>query len=274
MFEPPAQPLGTHEVRELVVDGHVLTVLRAAYSELDSTNLQARRLWEHRAASGLPPLPVLVVAETQTAGMGRRGRSWQSPQGGLWMSFAWPLRHELAAYQALPLVAGLSVLELLTHLGLHELAIKWPNDVLAGGRKIAGVLCQSAQGVEPPMIVVGIGVDVNVDPRALQGPMRTPPTSVLEQAGHPVGLRAVEESLVLRLLSNIMHLEARGFDATLLAHVQRNMAWIGHAVRCSDGDVEGGTLLGIDDQGRLLLDTSRGLQRVQAGEISLSSSGS
>jgi BirA family biotin operon repressor/biotin-[acetyl-CoA-carboxylase] ligase len=109
-----------------------------------------------------------VVAEVQEAGRGSRGRSWSSPQGGLWLSVL--ARPRAAALEVLSLRAGLAVAELLGTLGAEgRIALKWPNDLMLDDRKCGGILCEARwQGATPAWVVIGLGLNVtNAVPPAL-----------------------------------------------------------------------------------------------------------
>lgn len=162
---------------------------------IDSTNEEARRL----AAAGSPE-GTLVIAESQTAGRGRRGRRWVAPAGRC-LLFSLLLRPALPPKRlfALTMAAGLAVRgAIMDQLGLVP-ALKWPNDVYIAGRKAAGILVESAfAGQELEFVVVGIGVNVNVRPEELTrtalgsaadptlGQLSSTATSLMVEAGRPV----------------------------------------------------------------------------------------
>lgn len=162
---------------------------------IDSTNEEARRL----AAAGSPE-GTLVIAETQTAGRGRRGRRWVAPAGRC-LLFSLLLRPELppARLFALTMAAGLAVRGAVMDLLPLAPALKWPNDVYIAGRKAAGILVESAfAGGELEFVVVGIGINVNVRPEELAasaagehddltlGRLPSTATSLMIEAGRPV----------------------------------------------------------------------------------------
>jgi len=147
------------------------------FEEIDSTNDQAYRLAEHGAKEG-----TLVVAERQTKGRGRLGRSWYSPAGlGIWMSVI--LRPDLppATAPALSLVAGLSLARTIEdHLDLNA-ELKWPNDCLLDGKKTAGILTElSAEKEKVRFVVLGVGINV-----------------LHQRADFPAGLQNTATSLAL-----------------------------------------------------------------------------
>ena len=131
------------------------------FDETDSTNIQARRLAENGAPHG-----TLVVADCQTAGKGRRGRSWVSPHGtGIWMSMVLRPAFSPAHASMLTLVAGMAVVKGIRMATGLEPMIKWPNDAVLRGRKICGILTEmSTEDDCIRYVVTGIGINVNRSP--------------------------------------------------------------------------------------------------------------
>ena len=208
-----------------------------------------------RARSGAPPWTV-VVADEQTAGRGRRGATWASPPGaGLWMSVLLPPD---PSGRPLPLLVGLACADAVEALAPGvEVGIKWPNDLLVGGRKVGGVLCEAA-GVGT---VAGVGINVARAPdvegaTALELEVSRPPARH-ELAGAVLG--------ALRTL-----VAADRPFADLLPALRERDVLLGRPVRT---ETEGpGVARGIDASGALLL--SRGEEepvRVVAGSVRLSS---
>lgn len=211
-----------------------------------STNDRAREL----AAAGAPH-GMLVTAREQTAGRGRQGRSWFAPPGGaLLLSLVIRDPGEL-----LPLRAGLAVADLAG----SRARVKWPNDVLIDGRKMAGVLVEARP--QEAWAVLGIGVNVSVDPSDL-------PADVRAAAGGlgrpPHQLDAVLGELLAALERRI----AEPASETLEAFRARD-ALLERAVAWRDGS---GVGAGIDERGALLVRTGGGIVALNAGEVHLTSS--
>lgn len=148
-----------------------------------STNDVAQGILEQE----LPGSSVVVTAETQEGGRGRRGRAWQSPPGqGLLMSvaFSYPEGVE-APLGEWPLLAVVAVCRALAaQSGLYP-GIKWPNDLVLGGKKVCGILTELHRSTWGPFLVVGCGMNVNTDLRALPEDVRSRATSLREETGHP-----------------------------------------------------------------------------------------
>lgn len=225
-----------------------------------------------RAAAGAPSGSV-IVAEQQTAGRGRRGRSWQSsPQ----TSLSFSLLHRLPAGTApagLSLAIGVALAETLAELGIPQVLLKWPNDVQLGQQKLAGILIELVNGRAGTGMAVVIGIGLNLDlPAELPADIRARATS-LAASGVPLPERNV---LFAHLLAGLQrHLEdfaQHGFAGVRAAWQKRNAHADQEVQLLSDHAAPLlGRVLGVDDDGALLLATAQGRQRVMSGEISLRS---
>ncbi|HVP65766.1 MAG TPA: biotin--[acetyl-CoA-carboxylase] ligase [Anaeromyxobacteraceae bacterium] len=256
--------LGALEVKPLL-NTHDLGQVLHCREELESTSDLAKELAEQGAAHG-----EVVIAERQTAGRGRRGRSWSSPAGkNLYLSAV--LRPELPPQRAaeLTLVASLAVCDACRQAGV-DAGIKWPNDVLVGGRKVAGILTELA--AEPDVVhwvVVGIGVNLNAGREDFPEEIRDEATSLAIERGQPVP-RALFAAALLSLLEQWLDRHAEeGFEAVRRAWRERS-ATLGRSVRV---EVDGGEVDGVaddlDESGALLVRSESGLVRVVAGDVRL-----
>lgn len=216
------------------------------------------------------PAGTVVIADEQTAGKGRMGKDWVSAKGtGIWMSVAVRPCTQLERIMQLSLMAGLAVCEALnTLLNLHAL-IKWPNDIVTGGKKICGILTETV--VEERRItkaVVGIGINVNTN--AFPAELGQAATSVLLETGQP----ASRAEIICRVLERFEHyyllLQSAPPDA-LCAHYKRLCVNIGRPVcAVSDSRQITGTAVDILPDGALLIQTEDGAAvPVRAGEVSV-----
>jgi len=198
-----------------------------------------------RAASGEPEGLVLVAAR-QTAGRGRAGRAWTSPAGGLWVSILARPRRASESWPLLSLLAANAVAEACRQEADLEARVKWPNDVLApDGRKLAGILAESRP---PDFAILGLGVNVAVDPGAFPAEARA--ASLADLAAKPVAVDAFLDALLDALAPRLEAFE-RGDDAALLAEARARSATLGRRIRTQDG--RSGYAVDIDDAGHLLL---------------------
>lgn len=212
--------------------------------------------------------PVLLVARNQTAGRGRAGRSWlSSSEGSLTFSLAWRFEGGVNRLAGLPLAVGVALAETLGRLGV-QVGLKWPNDVLRDGDKLAGILIetQSAPG-GGVWAVIGIGLNLLM------------PDEAEAQLGRSIAslpwlARMDRNELMAALLDGLAaalrEFERAGF-AAFAARWNLRHAWQGETVTILDrGTVlHEGAAAGVDDAGRLLLDTLDGRIAVLAGDVSL-----
>ncbi len=222
--------------------------------QIDSTNSELMR----RARAGQTD-PILLVAESQTAGRGRLGREWLS-QGAstpaLTFSVGLPLHSP--DWSGLSLAVGVSVAT-----SLHpELQLKWPNDVWFQGRKLAGILIETLTMGATRYAVIGVGL--NIGPRESTG-LSTAPAwlqELLPGVDAPQALLRIAPAL----LQAVQRFEAQGLAPFLKTYAARD-ALAGRAVTLSDGTY--GQAQGVDDSGALLVHTDAGLKKISSAEVSV-----
>jgi BirA family transcriptional regulator, biotin operon repressor / biotin---[acetyl-CoA-carboxylase] ligase len=232
---------------------------------IDSTNLLAADLARKGADEG-----TVVLAEQQTAGRGRLGRSWVSPARlNLYASIV--LRPTIPPVEVprLTLVAGLAVAEAIGDTARVHAHIKWPNDVLIDGRKVAGVLTElEAEAERVRFVVVGIGVNLNSGVDDFPPELATKATSLALASGARVDRSAFAGRLLTRLDAAYAAFLSGGFAA--LRHRYEQL----HGLRGVAIAVDGtppirGVVQGVDDAGALLVAGETGVQRVVSGEVTL-----
>jgi len=216
------------------------------------------------AREGAPEWTV-VLADVQTGGRGRAGRGWSSPAGGLYLSVL--LRPRFAHAGVLPLAAGLAVADAAAEHGADAL-LKWPNDVLLGERKLAGVLAEAASaaaGID--WIALGVGVNVGVPSRAFPAELRDSVAS-LADVGPAPQVASVAAALLDRL--RVWYDAAASSRAAVVAAWRRRaVAWWGEPVEIrTGGETLRGRLLDVDDEGALLVAAGgRQTRRVLSAEV-------
>jgi len=237
------------------------------FQETTSTNDVIEKLARDGVKEG-----AVVFAETQTRGRGRLGRSWLSPaRKGLWFSVL--LRPDLRPLDTTQLtVASATSLRraLHVHTGL-DLKIKWPNDILIGGRKVAGILTElNAELDHIKYVILGIGVDVNLTAHEFPADLRKTATSLRAELGKPVS-RPQLAVAILREFDRDYALIAEGRFAAVADEWEAHCSTIGHRVVIRVGDREiRGRAESLSENGSLLVRTEHGhLERVIGGDVTL-----
>lgn len=235
------------------------------FQDIDSTNAEAHR----RVALGAPA-PFACVSEMQRAGRGRRGREWASPFGqNIYLTLVEPFTGGAQRLEGLSLVVGLCLVETLEFCGYRDCKLKWPNDVLLGGRKLAGILVEIAGDLTSDCTVI-IGVGVNVLMSQAPQSIDQPWTSLLlsGQDGELDRNRLVA-LFAARLAGALERFRGEGFGPFASAWAARD-AWNGLQVCVTSGTrALSGTNLGVNHQGALRLLTPEGESLVNGGEVSL-----
>jgi len=212
------------------------------------------------------PAGATVLASSQSSGRGRTGRAWTAPPGSsILMSFiAYPLR-DRTELGALSLLFGLAVADTVGTFGAGPTAIKWPNDVLVNGRKIAGILVTTRvrQGCRRPTLITGIGLNVNTQASDL--PEQA--TSIAIEAGP----QPLDEVLVVLcgLLTSTLRLFDQGAEEELRRRLEAQLAYKDEMVTIEDGlTTVTGLFRGVAANGALILESATGeFVRVVAGDL-------
>ncbi|WFE38427.1 biotin--[acetyl-CoA-carboxylase] ligase [Micromonospora sp. WMMD998] len=275
-------PLSAARLRRALVAPHGPWRRLELVAETGSTNADVVA-----AARAGEPEGLVVVAERQTAGRGRRGRIWQSPpRAGIAASVLLRPGEAVAGrgwspvpatgYGWLPLLAGVALVEAVRLLAEVDARLKWPNDLLVDGAKCAGVLAEAVPGdgaAQPPAIVVGIGLNVTLRADELpENPTGLPATS-LQLAGATATDRDPLLRAVLRAFADwYERWRDAGGDAVasgLRAAYLAGCATIGRRVRVllPDGREVHGTAAGVDPDGQLLVETATGTLHLAAGDV-------
>lgn len=237
------------------------------FEETGSTNHEAALLAEQQAPEG-----TVVIANHQTRGKGRNQRSWFSPAGGgIYLSLI--LRPAIPPTGApkLSLLAAVAAAETLISLTKLEVLIKWPNDLLVRGKKIAGILAEmSGDAHAVNHVIVGIGINVNTAPGSFPGDIRDNATSVLAETGAPCQRSRVVRALLEHLEFYYSLFLTEGFERILsrwkeLSRIKgREIQVDGSAGTLS------GTVVGVDEEGALLLKDDAGvIHRILSGDLIL-----
>lgn len=232
------------------------------FYEVDSTNDLAKQL----ALEGAPEGTV-VISEVQRKGRGRKGREWFSPKGGVWMSII--LRPKVNPSQAAPLtlIAGLAAAKTLSRLYRLECRLKWPNDVLINEKKVCGVLTEISAGINRiNYVVVGIGINANIDIDSFPGEFRNSATTLKNELNREI----LRDELVKRLLEEFEKLykifQKQGFSK-LKEEWKKSASTIGRKVRIiTDSRTIEGIARDLGENGELFVEAQEGIEKIISGD--------
>lgn len=240
---------------------HLLT-----YDILDSTNEEARRLAGGGASHG-----AVIWAKRQSAGRGRMGREWVSAEGNLFATVLLAPEVALEVASQLSFVAALAVAETMEGIlpAPERIACKWPNDVLIGGKKIAGILLESftTPGLASPQAWVAVGIGINVD--SYPEHVLYPATCLREEGVELISAKIVLSRLIHHFITRYDAWRAEGFAPIQRAWTKRAHQ-LGQTIEVVMGDEQlRGTFKGIDASGQLLLQLpkQKTARAIAAGDV-------
>jgi BirA family biotin operon repressor/biotin-[acetyl-CoA-carboxylase] ligase len=270
----PAAPLSAERIQQQCGLEHVRWEIVPTTASTNSDLMQRAR---ERAMDG----PVARVADEQTAGRGRLGRTWEgAPGASIFLSVAVPWRREAASSAAVTLACGVAVAQALSREGI-EVALKWPNDILLDGRKLAGILTEVAEDpAGERTLVAGLGLNLDLGDE-VRGRIDVP-VADLAQCRDPALLRAQRERWIVCLaeamLESVQRFESHGFRVFRAAFDSvfayrdapvQVLAALAGAGAANDNVLHQGIARGVDGDGRLLLETDGRVIAVTSGEIRL-----
>lgn len=248
-----------------------------------STNDEVVRLLRESEQSSLTK-PMLVISSEQTAGRGRLGRSWVSPQGGLYISLALQPQATLQQITTLPLILALALRRTLQGFSEVKVHIKWPNDLLTDNGKICGILVETSsllaagagtQMESQPTVIAGIGINVF---RPEGGDRQDAEASngiawLADESDSKLSLEQVAASVINEVLGSLDSWKLAGFDFLVFQEeYQRELILMGKEVMVSDiyaTPLAQGIVTGIDTHGRLLLQDAGVAFAITAGDVTL-----
>jgi len=248
------------------------------FDQVDSTNSKLKQLVAKGAEEGS-----VVIAAIQSAGRGTHQRTWHSPFGGLYLSIL--LRSKSLEFVTdLSLVGGAALAQAISSLipNKKDVSVKWPNDCLIHWKKVAGVLCEVCKEGTSPLVIIGIGLNVNIAEEQLKAFAHDPFSAtslMIESGGESFDLDKVSDAVISNVFSLYEKFQQEGFNG-IKPVWEKYCHMIGKKVRLSEaGWVKGGaeqakkgvvegTFLGIDEKGAIVLsDPKGGRQRYYSGRI-------
>ena len=232
---------------------------------VDSTNTEAKKLLIQGEGEGL-----IVTADHQTAGRGRKDRIWLSPVGGLYFSLILRPRIRAESASLLGLLGACAVARSLSALGVENVSLKWPNDVLVKQNKIAGIL-SDAVSLGPEIIgtVIGIGVNQNCPVSEMPQGLQWPTTSIIDELGISTSVESLLCSIVNEIDELLQSVEKEGSFSAVLNEWRELSSTIGSKVRVHEDDnFVDGIAKNIDSNGALIVQTDDGFVTVFQGDVS------
>ena len=233
------------------------------YESIGSTNDQAKSLLASARS------PMVVLAEHQSKGRGRRGREWMSPFAqNLCLSYVWPVTKGLSQVDGLSLVVGLAVLRAIKRVSDINVQLKWPNDVLVDGRKVAGILLELVgDPLELCHVIIGIGVNLNMQESF--GGIDQEWTSLAKECGADVD-RELFVQVVIEELEGYLDKQKNSGFKSMRAEWLAEHAWQGRRVLLQIGkDSVDGKLVGVGEKGEVCLLVDGEERKYLGGELSL-----
>ncbi|HSX25607.1 MAG TPA: biotin--[acetyl-CoA-carboxylase] ligase [Chlamydiales bacterium] len=231
--------------------------------QIDSTNTYAKKQCQTFAKDQI----TCITAEEQTAGRGRYQRNWVSPRGvNIYATFYFTLPADTLHLVSLAQVMAYSLAMVLIKEGLHP-KIKWPNDIRLNGKKVSGVLCETAFHGKEVEIFLGIGINVNMDEEKLRQ-IDQPATSLKVETGHTWDRAALLKKLQKQFLADLEAFKKGGFTP-FHSQFENLLAYKGETVRCFDGKKEWiGVCHSLTNDGQLNLFLPDGsIQTILSGDI-------
>lgn len=233
--------------------------------ELESTNVRAKELARQGGVHGQ-----VVLARHQSLGRGRLQRQWESPRGGLWMSVVLRPNLSLADASKLTLAASVAIADAFEELFSLRIGIKWPNDLIFNGLKIAGILGEVVgEWNAVQTLILGMGVNANF-PRERLSPLLNA-TTLFEILKNEVNLNILAATILKNLEQHLISLEKKAFEELRVSWLERAVG-LGAEVRILWAEqVIQGIFKGITIDGALLLETEDGEKSFSGGEVQLRS---
>lgn len=261
----PLQLLDARTLRQELTDASQVHLRRVTTSTHDDLRALLRE-------SGSQPLPAgtAVIAEMQTAGRGRRGKTWLSPFGAnLYMSMYWPLRDGLNGALGLSVMLGIQLARMMQDQGIADVSVKWPNDVYIGGAKVAGILIElEGQPMSEGHALIGIGLNLSM-PARYKTTIDQPYTDIQSHLDKPLVRHQWAAQLINYCRAGLQSFESNGIAEYLEDWVKLDHFYK-QPVRVLLGSHEQrGVAEGVDENGALLVRQDGVVKRYFGGEISI-----
>ena len=240
------------------------------FEELDSTQNFAQQIAADKKENG-----TIVIAEKQTSGRGRLDRKWTSPKGGIWFSLIIHPKFDVSSSTLIPILSAVALSKSIKKILGVETEVKWPNDIILNGKKVAGILVDaSVQANNIDYLILGIGINFDIDTKKLEKRLSKTPNfygvDSLRGNNNKTPPKILLKEFLFQFEKNLSSLD-KGEKAKIVKEWTKNAAGIGRkiTINTSSGKISG-ISQGIDTDGALKIKTKKKIERVLVGDVDLS----
>ena len=240
------------------------------FEELDSTQNFAQQIAADKKENG-----TIVIAEKQTSGRGRLDRKWTSPKGGIWFSLIIHPKFDVSSSTLIPILSAVALSKSIKKILGVETEVKWPNDIILNGKKVAGILVDaSVQANDIDYLILGIGINFDIDTKKLEKRLSKTPNfygvNSLRGNNNKTPPKILLKEFLFQFEKNLSSLD-KGEKAKIVKEWTKNAAGIGRkiTINTSSGKISG-IAQGIDTDGALKIKTKKKIERVLVGDVDLS----
>ena len=240
------------------------------FEELDSTQNFAQQIAADKKENG-----TIVIAEKQTSGRGRLDRKWTSPKGGIWFSLIIHPKFDVSSSTLIPILSAVALSKSIKKILGVETEVKWPNDIMLDGKKVAGILVDaSVQANNIDYLILGIGINFDIDTKKLEKRLSKTPNfygvNSLRGNNNKIPPKILLKEFLFQFEKNLSSLD-KGEKAKIVKEWTKKAAGIGRkiTINTSSGKISG-ISQGIDTDGALKIKTRKKIERVLVGDVDLS----
>jgi len=240
------------------------------FEELDSTQNFAQQIAADKKENG-----TIVIAEKQTSGRGRLDRKWTSPKGGIWFSLIIHPKFDVSSSTLIPILSAVALSKSIKKILGVETEVKWPNDIILNGKKVAGILVDaSVQANNIDYLILGIGINFDIDTKKLEKRLSKTPNfygaDSLRGNNNKTPPKILLKEFLFQFEKNLSSLD-KGEKAKIVKEWTKKAAGIGRkiTINTSSGKISG-ISQGIDTDGALKIKTKKKIERVLVGDVDLS----
>tara|TARA_B100000427_G_scaffold60037_1_gene47249 strand:- start:157 stop:1158 length:1002 start_codon:yes stop_codon:yes gene_type:complete len=240
------------------------------FEELDSTQNFAQQIAADKKENG-----TIVIAEKQTSGRGRLDRKWTSPKGGIWFSLIIHPKFDVSSSTLIPILSAVALSKSIKKILGVETEVKWPNDIILNGKKVAGILVDaSVQANNIDYLILGIGINFDIDIKKLEKRLSKTPNfygvNSLRENNNKTPPKILLKEFLFQFEKNLSSLD-KGEKAKIVKEWTKKAAGIGRkiTINTSSGKISG-ISQGIDTDGALKIKTKKKIERVLVGDVDLS----